>query len=76
EDKNLTITRVCNIHAVTTRNMVPFANKEGFTVVRASRSKSGTINYWLQKKSEQPEQDLATMAQFFQPGEIIYKFIE
>ena len=76
EDKSLIITRVCNIHAVTKRNMVPFANKEGYAVVRASKSKSGTISYWLQKKSEQPDQDLATMAAFFQPGEIIYKFIE
>ena len=76
EDKNLPITRVCNIHAQTTRNMVPFANKEGYTVVRASKAKSGTISYWLQKKSEQPDKDLAAMAAFFQPGEIIYKFIE
>lgn len=76
ENKKLTITRICNIHAQTTRNMVPFANKEGYTVVRASKSKSGTISYWLQKKSEQPDQDLAAMAAFFQPGEIIHKFTE
>ena len=76
EDKNLTITRVCNIHAVTSRNVLPFANKEGFTVVRATKLQSGTINYWLQKKSDMPEQDMAAMAVFFQPGEIIHKFTE
>ena len=76
EDKNLTITHICNIHAQTTRNMVPFANKEGFTVVRATKLQSGTINYWLQKKSDTPEQDMAAITVFFQPGEIIHKFTE
>jgi hypothetical protein len=76
EDKNLTIARVCNIHAVTSRNVLPFANKEGFTVTRATKLPSGNISYWLQKKSDTPEQDMAAMAVFFQPGEIIHKFTE
>lgn len=76
EDKNLTITRTCNIHAVTNRNMLPYAGKEGWIVTRATKLPSGNISYWLQKKSDTPEQDMAAMAVFFQPGEIIHKFTE
>jgi hypothetical protein len=55
---------------------LPYAGKEGWIVTRATKLPSGNISYWLQKKSDTPEQDMAAMAVFFQPGEIIHKFTE
>ena len=51
EDKNTTFSRICNIHAVTNRNMLPYASKEGWIVTRATKLPSGNISYWLQKKA-------------------------
>jgi hypothetical protein len=67
---------IATIHLNTSRvDIGRLCNLHGWSVIKATKTTSGNVNWWIEKQSDKAEEDMLVMAAEFKRGEITNKNI-